>query len=389
MQVRDAKHSSRDELKQIGNEIAALKVDYAKGDIDETAYGERRTELGVRIIKLTHDRPVLSPNYLPPQLLAALAAASIALGAGLLTWSAWFRTPGAAVTQSVAPAASAAHPLSGEQLEHAIERSQERVKQDPKDAVAWSMLAHSYDMLGRYTEASGAYSRLIELTPDDPQILADAADSLALANGRRIRGEPMKLIERALGLDPMNPKALSLAATEASERGDFAQAIDYWQRTRAQVNEPALRRELDDRIAQARLAQERAASSPAAPSTQASASNATTGFVSGRIVLVETLKAQVSPDDVLFVFARPADGSRMPIALMRRRASELPIDFRLDDSMAMVPQSRLSTQNRVIVGARISKRGDVMPQPGDLQGLSAPVAVGTKGLQLEIAEVMK
>lgn len=199
----------------------------------------------------------------------------------------------------------------------------------------------------------------------------------------------MKLIERALGLDPKNPKALSLAATEASERGDLAQAIDYWQRTRAQVNEPALRGELDDRIAQARLAQGRAASSPAAMSTQASASNETTGFVSGRIALAETLKAQVSPDDVLFVFARPAEGSRMPIALMRRRASELPIEFRLDDSMAMVPQSRLSTQNRVIVGARISKRGDVMPQAGDLQGLSAPVAMGTKDLQLEIAEVTK
>jgi cytochrome c-type biogenesis protein CcmH len=78
----------------------------------------------------------------------------------------------------------------------------------------------------------------------------------------------------------------------------------------------------------------------------------------------------------------------MPVALMRRRAEELPFEFRLDDSMSMVSQARLSLQSRVIVGARISKRGDATPGSGDLQGFSAPVAIGTQGLKLEIAEVV-
>jgi len=89
------------------------------------------------------------------------------------------------------------------------------------------------------------------------------------------------------------------------------------------------------------------------------------------------------------VFARPVDGSRMPVAILRRHARDLPLDFALDDSMAMVPDARLSRVARVIVGARISRRGDVAPQAGDMQGLSAPVDVGTRGIKLEISEVLQ
>jgi cytochrome c-type biogenesis protein CcmH len=164
--------------------------------------------------------------------------------------------------------------------------------------------------------------------------------------------------------------------------------LAYWQRARSLATDPVLTREFEERIAEARALQARPASAVAAAPAQIAPPNPA-AFVSGRIVLSDKLKSQVSANDVLFVFARPVEGSRMPIALMRRRASELPIEFRLDDSMAMVPQARLSTQARVIVGARVSKRGDASPQAGDLQGFSAPVAVGTPGLRLEIAEVVK
>ena len=79
----------------------------------------------------------------------------------------------------------------------------------------------------------------------------------------------------------------------------------------------------------------------------------------------------------------------MPVALMRKKASDLPLNFSLDDSMAMVPNMNLSTQSQVVVVARISLRGNVTPEAGDLQGVSAPVAVGTKDIKLEIGEVLK
>lgn len=306
----------------------------------------------------------------------ALASAALALGIGLFTRFAQPPAPVVALPAAVSSAASAAHPLTSERLEQTIAAMHERVKASPNDATAWAMLAHSYDMLGRYTDASASYARLVELLPSDAQVLADAADSLALANGRKLAGAPLQLIQRALALDANNLKALSLAAAEAFERRDPAAAIGYWQRVRAQVTDPTLSQKIDANIALARAQQARAAAGAG-------------DVVSGRIVLADKFKDRVAAGDTLFVFARPVEGSRMPVALMRRRAGEVPLEFQLDDSMAMVPQNRLSLQTRVVIGARISKRGDATPGNGDLQGFSAPVNVGTSGLRVEIAEVVQ
>ncbi len=307
---------------------------------------------------------------------AALAAAALTLGIGL--YLRFVQSPAAPLgaPPTVASAASAAHPLSAEQLEQSVATMRERVKASPDDANAWAMLAHSQEMLGNYADASASYARLVELRPKDPQVLADAADALALANGRVLAGAPVQLIERSLALDPNNLKALSLAATAAFERKDPTAAIGYWQRARAQITDPTLAQEVDASIALARAQQARAASGVG-------------DVVSGRIVLSDKLKDRVAAGDTLFIFARPAEGSRMPVALTRKRAGELPLAFKLDDSMAMVPQNRLSMQTRVVIGARISKRGDATPKSGDLQGFSEPVSVGTVGLKVEITEVVQ
>jgi cytochrome c-type biogenesis protein CcmH len=91
----------------------------------------------------------------------------------------------------------------------------------------------------------------------------------------------------------------------------------------------------------------------------------------------------------VFVFARAAEGSRMPLAILRKQVKDLPITFTLNDSMAMSPANALSTATKVIVGARVSKSGNAMPQAGDLSGQSAPVSVGASGLKIEIKEAVK
>jgi cytochrome c-type biogenesis protein CcmH len=111
--------------------------------------------------------------------------------------------------------------------------------------------------------------------------------------------------------------------------------------------------------------------------------------VRGKVVLSAALAAKASPGDTVFVFARAAQGPRVPLALVRRQVKDLPFEFSLDDSMAMMPDFTLSKYSPVIVGARISHSGDAIAAPGDLQGFSKAVTVGSNGVNVTIDQVVQ
>ena len=288
----------------------------------------------------------------------------------------------------------APHATGADQIAAMTDKLAQRLKEKPDDVEGWSMLARSYSVLGRHAEALKAYEKASNLRKDDPTLLADYADSLAVNNNSNLEGEPMKLVDRALRLDPKNLKALYLAGTYAFNKKDYTSAITFWEKL-VQVGPPGnvFATQVEPAIAEARnLAGLPPAAKPldAAPKADAAkpaaASNAT---VSGTVTLSAALAKQAQPEDTVFVFARPAEGSRMPLAIMRKQVKDLPISFTLNDSMAMSPATALSTASKVIVGARISKSGNAMPQPGDLAGQSAPVNVGASGLKIEIKEAVK
>ena len=109
--------------------------------------------------------------------------------------------------------------------------------------------------------------------------------------------------------------------------------------------------------------------------------------MAGRVSLAPALAARAAPTDTVFIFARAAEGPRMPLAILKRQVSELPVSFTLDDSMAMAPEMKLSKFAAVVVGARISKSGQATPMAGDLTGQSAPVKAGTRSIELVIDSV--
>jgi cytochrome c-type biogenesis protein CcmH len=324
------------------------------------------------------------------------AAAAVVLIAGAGYW--WAGSP---TDVGQAPAgfgaeggAAAPHELGQEQISTMIERLAERLKSRPDDAEGWSILGRSYMALGRHAEALDAYQRVIKLLPDNAAVLADYADALAVKNGRSLEGEPLKIIERALKIDPDELKSLLLAGTAAFNRSDYAKAVQYWDRA-AKVGPP------DNPLAQqARAGAEEARqrgklpasadnAKPSAASPAASASVATGGAITGTVTLDPALKGKAAPEDAIFVFARPASGSRMPLALLRAQVKDLPMSFTLDDSLSLSPASRLSNAGEVVVGARISKSGQAMPQPGDLEGLTPPTAVGSSGVKVLITSEVK
>ena len=249
---------------------------------------------------------------------------------------------------------------------------------DPK---AWEMLARSYAAMQKFPEANKAYKRAVELNPGNAQMLADHADVVAMLQGQSMVGEPTKLFERALVLDPNNLKALALAGSAAFEKKDFAKAVALW--SKAQGLAPPgsdFAKGLASSVEEAKMA----SSAPAATAKSASTAAVATASIQGVVSLSPAMKSKVAPDDTVFIFARAAQGPRMPLAILKRKASELPITFTLDDSTAMADELKLSKFELVVVGARVSKSGNALPQSGDLVGQSAAVKAGGGKLTLMI-----
>jgi cytochrome c-type biogenesis protein CcmH len=255
-----------------------------------------------------------------------------------------------------------------------VSRLAARLKENPEDAEGWMMLGRSYAVLGRFGEAGEAYAKAAARMPGDAQLLADYADALAMAQGRTLQGEPERILLRALAIDPNNVKALLLAGTAAFNRNDGAAAVRHWERVLGLL--PA-ESDMVQRV-QASIAQARSLGGSSGGKTQIAkpAQALGGGRVSGVVTLAPQLAGKVAPGDTVFIFARAAEGPRMPLAILRKRGSDLPVKFTLDDSMAMAPQMKLSAFPQVVIGARVSKSADASPQPGDLQGLSGPVKVG-------------
>jgi cytochrome c-type biogenesis protein CcmH len=257
-----------------------------------------------------------------------------------------------------------------------------RLQQQPDDLKGWVMLARSYTILKRYSQAELAYKNVLRLGGENADLLADYADAMVMTNGGTFTDESGALLMRALQLDPGNIKGLWLAGHWKNQSGAYADAIDYWQQAAVQL--PPDSKDAAVITQQISQLQQQTGISPVAVATaDTTATTATTSSVSGatltvHVTLAPELAKVAAAEDTVFIFARATQGPRMPLAIVRKQVSDLPITVTLDDSQAMMPAMQLSKFEQVVVGARISKSGNAMPQNGDLQGSVSPVATATK-----------
>lgn len=406
-------------LSQLRQQLQQLKELVDAGTISAAAYEESRVQLEKRVLDLVMSgaevsgvapvaevvSPALAKARPSWKLLATGAVVMLAIGSVGYLWKGHPETMGG--TTPAAPMAAQGegdggrggeggdHAIGNEQFQAMVAKLADRLKKQPNDAEGWAMLGRSYNVLGRLDEALEAYRKSYAINPNDPSLLADLADAVAIRNNRSLAGEPMKLARRALEIDPKHVKALALVGTEAFERKDYAGAVKLWERAVAAAPADSdMAQQLQGGIVEARkLGNLGPAPALQTPQTQAGVGQAVEALagrdVRGTVSLAAALVAKASPDDTVFIFARPADGSRMPLAILRKQVRDLPFDFTLDDSLSMSPAARLSQASKVIVSARVSKSGQAMPQPGDLNGQTGPIDVGSRGLRIEIAEVLK
>ncbi|HSA90533.1 MAG TPA: c-type cytochrome biogenesis protein CcmI [Burkholderiales bacterium] len=361
---RDANISiHRDQLRE-------LDADLRSGVLAAADYERARRELEARALEdegAAPERPAL----------ARRRGVAWAVGAGVPVFAVLVYllvgNPGALAPQSDP------HAVTVQQLEVMVERLAARLRERPEDVEGWKLLGRSYSALGRFPESAEAYARAAAHDPKDAQLLADFADVLAMAQGQRLAGDPEKLIARALELDPQNLKALALSGTAAYARKDYAAAAAQWEKMLPLVPPDSE----DARAIRANVEEARALAGIKEEKREAARG------VKGTVSLHAKVKANASPDDTVFIFARALEGPPMPLAVQRVKVRELPVAFALNDSMAMAPGMTLSAHPRVVVVARVSRSGGPAAQPGDLQGSSAPVANDASGVAVVIDSVVR
>jgi cytochrome c-type biogenesis protein CcmH len=375
-------------------QLAELDTDLKMGRLDENQYAAARRDLERELLDdlspagaAAATKPARSGQWVVALLVIAIPLMAVALyqQLGSKQIIPLLEQRGTATTGS-----PGRHEMGEESLEQMVNVLAEKLKGKPDDLRGWVLLARSYETLNRYADALGAYRNARRLSGDNPEVLADYADALVMANGGRFSDEAGEVLQKAVEAQPNNVKALWLIGHWKNQQGSYTEAINYWQRAAALL--PAGSE--DSRVIAQQISQlqQRLGITPSAPAAVAAASPAGAPATAGggtpaaaghaitvTVALDPALAAQAAPESTVFIFARAVQGPPMPLAAIRKQVKELPVTVTLDDSNAPLPGMTLSKFDQVTVGARISASGNPLPQSGDLEGSQSPVSVASPG----------
>jgi cytochrome c-type biogenesis protein CcmI len=307
--LRDRFKSER-RLSEWRLELNSLNEANSAGTLDSARYAAQRAAIGEAVLDyIASDR-----KHAAPTMYAALAIAILVPLAAFGGYKWIDAAPEAQVHGGTAgETPPAAMPVDhGGDMQAAIARLAEKLRQSPDDAQGWALLARTYKATEHYPEARDAFKHAVDAAPGDAGLEREYA---------------------------------------AAETPDDLQA--QAQPQQCDVLEPGSASTL---------------SACAEPPPNGSAR------ITVKVYLAPKLKAKVLPTDTLYVFAKAAQGPAMPLAIARLTAAELPASVTLTDGMSMMPNMTLSKFPQVVLGARISKSGNATAQSGDLQVLSAAVA---------------
>jgi cytochrome c-type biogenesis protein CcmH len=359
-------------LQILRDQLVELDADLQNGTLPQAQYESARTELERRALDESQKGATAvgsgqaGRRWLAPVLIGVLLpVVSVALYVRL------GNTDGLDVEAYLQQQAAS---ITADDVAQMTLRLEQHVEENPTDAEGWAMLGRARWALHQFDASAQAWRRAAELLPDDADVLTNYAEAVAMAAQGSLEGEPTRLLARSLELEPAHPKALALSGSAAFARNDYSAAIEHWQKLLAlSSGDDQLSAALETGIAEAK-----------ARLAQAGGEARESVAVAGNVTLSPQLSQAVNPDDIVFIFARAPTGPGMPLAVARVKVGELPYSFRLDDSMAMTPERKISDFEQLVVGARVSKSGGATRASGDLEGFSATVAAGASNVQVVI-----
>ena len=404
------------------DEIAA---EHAAGEMTDALYQQSREELEVNLLEDVDDSDDADYEKQATQqqqsavkygravfilLIILIPLASVGLYAKLGSPE-YLSFAGASAGNAHVVEQMAAEAPSMEQL---IKRLLDHLQNQPDDGDAWFMLAKTYMAAEMYADALSSLEKAEAIVGEHPSILLGKADASAMLNEGNLTGQPTEFIERALQLDPKDSTALWLGGMSAQQNGNFQLAVERWLALIPRLKDDAestaqLKSLISEAIAQAKQAgtpvviEEAIAIAQAtqqdvqteAPQTSVeaqplAADQTVKPSVKVWISLADSVRDRVKPGDTLFVFAKATSGPPMPLAAYKGSVADLPFEVTLDDSMAMMPQMKISNFEQVSVSARIAKGGTPQTQPGDITSEAQVVKLeGVVGVELLLDTVVE
>lgn len=288
-------------------------------------------------------------------LVAALPISSI----GLYMKFGEYRVIGNPTLAAVAPQQNQSQ-QSDMTLDQMVEIVKERLRNNPDDSRGWFVLGKTMMEKGEFDEAVTAFQRTLDLVGDkEAGVLFSLADALSMQKDGLMAGEPEAMILKGLKIAPQNPTGLWLAGLAAEQRQDYKAAFEYMNTLLPLVaNDAQSATEVNRVIAVLQNQDPTLVTTAKAP-------------IQSRILKVsvsldDNLKQQVSSENAVFIYAKAASGPPMPLAVKKLTVSDLPVTVELSDADAMIPSMTLSSFEEIIIGARVSKSGNPVAQPGDL-----------------------
>ena len=375
-------------------QILDLDREHESGHISDVEWQQSRDELSLRLLEDTSAQDDPQAKQEKPALWTAVIVA-VALPLASMGMYMWLGEPDALNPL----AAKAPEKADQHELAKMAESLAKKLNEKPDNLQGWVLLGRTYRTLEKFDVSVKAYDRALRMSDDD-DLKLERVEVLAMKAQGNFEGEPWQVIREILQRDPQHYGALLMAGSASYAHAQYADALKFWQQARKslEADNPDVPG-LDDAIAsvQQKLgvpvkpatgkASSGNATQPAPAAANASANPANSGLtVSGQVSISDALKRNVKPSDVVFIYATPANGERMPLAIFKTTVAQLPLAFTLDDSSAMTPERKLSGAGEVLVKVRVSKSGNAIPQSGDLSGTLGPVKVGSKGLKLEIKD---
>jgi len=375
------------------------------GVLSKKEFAAKKAELGSQLLGAL-DEPA------PRSRSAFFAAIAVALllPAGAIVLYRVVGDPRALDPASIPPPEAQASAEHGQDMDQAIAKLAEKLKQNPQDAGGWTLLGRAYLETEHFSEARDALKHAHDLAPDEPDVNVAYAEAMTLAgDSHRIDAQAKALIDAALKADPQNQRGLWLLGVSAYQDRDYNGAIATWNRllgllppdstvvesVKAQIARAEAERDgreppAERAPARAAAAAESTASTVPAQPAATGASNSEGPHLTVKVALDAAFATKAAPGDTVFVYAKAASGPPMPLAVQRLRVEQLPATVTLTDGMGMLPNMKLSQFPQVIVGARISKSGNAIAQSGDLQTASKPLDVSsTAPISLTIDQVVQ